>query len=195
MAFYNNADTVVIIAGILLVLLFVLQHRGFHKLAFMFTPIVILWLLCIAAVGIYNIFRWNPVVYRALSPYYIYNFFKVTGKDGFISLGGILLCLTGKYSVWNLFNSFIFFLHLALLKSYKCSIYVAFYFRLQEVKLYLQILATSVQHQSGYAYQWLRKRTFISCLLWGRNLMKLLGKRNCFHFLITFKKKASNLNC
>ncbi|GMN31840.1 hypothetical protein TIFTF001_003424 [Ficus carica] len=95
-----HSNTVVIIACILLVLLFVLQHRGFHKLAFMFTPIVILWLLCIAAVGIYNIFRWNPVVYRALSPYYIYNFFKVTGKDGFISLGGILLCLTGSEAIF-----------------------------------------------------------------------------------------------
>lgn len=177
MAFYNNADTVVIIAGILLVLLFVLQHRGFHKLAFMFTPIVILWLLCIAAVGIYNIFRWNPVVYRALSPYYIYNFFKVTGKDGFISLGGILLCLTGKYSVWNLFNSFIFFLHLALLKTYKCSIYVAFYFRLQEVKLYLQILATSVQHQSGYAYQWVAKENFYFLLVMWKKFDEIIGKK------------------
>ncbi|XP_024030842.1 potassium transporter 3, partial [Morus notabilis] len=95
-----HSNTVVIIACFLLVLLFVLQHRGFHKLAFMFTPIVILWLLSIAAVGIYNILRWNPVVYRALSPYYGYNFFKLTGKDGFISLGGILLCLTGSEAMF-----------------------------------------------------------------------------------------------
>lgn len=115
-----HSNTVVIIACILLVLLFVLQHRGFHKLAFMFTPIVILWLLCIAAVGIYNIFRWNPVVYRALSPYYIYNFFKVTGKDGFISLGGILLCLTGSEA---LFANLGHFTATSIRVAFTCVIY------------------------------------------------------------------------
>lgn len=92
----TQPGVVVLIACILLVALFVLQHRGIHKLAFIFTPIMILWLLLIAAVGIYNIIEWNPRVYQALSPYYIYTFFKTTGKDGWLSLGGILLCVTGK---------------------------------------------------------------------------------------------------
>ncbi|CAN6718644.1 unnamed protein product [Malus baccata var. baccata] len=56
---------------------------------------MILWLLLIAAVGIYNIIEWNPRVYQALSPYYIYRFFQTTGKDGWLSLGGILLCASG----------------------------------------------------------------------------------------------------
>ena len=102
--FYNNTDTVVGVSCIILVFLFLLQHRGFHSVSFMFSPIVILWLLSIAAVGLYNIFRWNPKVYRALSPYYIYNFFKVTGKDGWISIGGILLCLTGKEDYYYYLN-------------------------------------------------------------------------------------------
>ncbi|PON97731.1 Potassium transporter [Trema orientale] len=94
-------DTMVLIACILLIFLFVLQHRGFHKVAFMFTPVVIMWLLSITAVGIYNILRWNPGVYQALSPYYIYKFFKVTGKDGWISLGGILLCISGSEAMFT----------------------------------------------------------------------------------------------
>eukprot|EP00258_Populus_trichocarpa_P037617 XP_024453636.1 potassium transporter 3 isoform X2 [Populus trichocarpa] len=85
----------VIIALFLLIGLFVLQHYGMHRVAFIFAPIVILWLLSIAFVGIYNIIKWNPRVYQALSPYYIYKFFGETGKDGWISLGGILLCITG----------------------------------------------------------------------------------------------------
>lgn len=93
-------SVVVLIACILLVALFVLQHRGIHKLAFIFTPIMILWVLLIAAVGIYNIIEWNPRVYQALSPYYVYIFFKRTGKDGWISLGGILLCITGTESMF-----------------------------------------------------------------------------------------------
>ncbi|KAM6557622.1 hypothetical protein CsatB_004641 [Cannabis sativa] len=96
---HNN--TVVLIACVLLVLLFFLQHRGFHKVAFLFTPIIILWLVSITAVGIYNIFRWNPRVYQALSPYYVYNFFKVTGKDGWISLGGIMLCISGSEAMFT----------------------------------------------------------------------------------------------
>ena len=76
----------------------------------MFTPIMILWLLSLTAVGIYNILRWNPGVYQALSPYYIFKFFKVTGIDGWIALGGLLLCVSGKYEVYNfwfLFCSFV----------------------------------------------------------------------------------------
>lgn len=91
---------VVIISCIVLVGLFALQHRGTHRVAFVFAPIVVIWLLCIGSVGLYNIIRWNPRVYRALSPYYIVKFFKTTGKDGWLSLGGILLCITGTEAMF-----------------------------------------------------------------------------------------------
>lgn len=94
--------TVVMIACALLVGLFVLQHRGTNKVAFLFAPIMILWLLSIATVGLYNIVTWNPSVYKALSPYYIYIFFRDTGKDGWLSLGGILLCITGNMLIYVL---------------------------------------------------------------------------------------------
>lgn len=86
----------VVIACLVLIGHFVLQHRGTYRVAFMFAPIVIVWLLSIAAIGMYNIVKWNPRVYQALSPYYIYKFFKNTGKDGWTSLAGVLLCITGK---------------------------------------------------------------------------------------------------
>ncbi|MBA0552228.1 hypothetical protein Golob_023058, partial [Gossypium lobatum] len=91
---------VLIIACILLVGLFVLQHRGTYRVAFMFAPIVILWSLSIAAIGVYNILKWNPRVYKALSPYYIYTFFRDTRYDGWISLGGVLLCVTGAEAMF-----------------------------------------------------------------------------------------------
>ncbi|KAJ4876265.1 Potassium transporter 3 [Raphanus sativus] len=93
-------STVVMIACALLVGLFVLQHRGTNKVAFLFAPIMILWLFSIATVGLYNIFKWNPSVYKALSPYYIYMFFRDTGKEGWLSLGGILLCITGTEAIF-----------------------------------------------------------------------------------------------
>ncbi|CAN6470512.1 unnamed protein product [Victoria cruziana] len=95
----HNSE-IVVLACVVLVGLFALQHYGTQKVAFMFAPIVTLWLISIGAIGIYNIIFWNPSVFRALSPYYIYKFFKKTGKDGWISLGGVLLCITGTEAMF-----------------------------------------------------------------------------------------------
>lgn len=92
-----HTGEVVIVACIVLIGLFALQHRGTQRVAFLFAPIVIVWLLCIGIIGLYNIIHWNPKIYYALSPHYIVTFFKQTGKDGWISLGGVLLCITGKW--------------------------------------------------------------------------------------------------
>lgn len=93
------ADAVVPITCFILVCLFALQHYGTHRLGFFFAPVVLTWLLCISALGLYNIFHWNPHVYQALSPYYMYKFLKKTRKGGWMSLGGILLCITGN--IWR----------------------------------------------------------------------------------------------
>ncbi|XP_027348864.1 potassium transporter 4 isoform X1 [Abrus precatorius] len=90
----------VLLACVILVGLFALQHCGTHKVAFMFAPIVIIWLLSIFSVGLYNTIHWNPKVVRAISPYYIIKFFAKTGKEGWISLGGILLCITGTEAMF-----------------------------------------------------------------------------------------------
>lgn len=93
--FIDSADVELPVACIILVLLFALQHYGTHRVGFLFAPVVIMWLLCISAIGLYNIFHWNPDVYQALSPYYMYKFLKKTQRGGWMSLGGILLCITG----------------------------------------------------------------------------------------------------
>lgn len=88
------------VACIILVLLFCLQHYGTHRVGFLFAPIVITWLLCISSIGVYNIFHWNPQVFQALSPYYMYKFLKKTQKGGWMSLGGILLCIIGSEAMY-----------------------------------------------------------------------------------------------
>lgn len=97
----KNNSMVPLISCVLLVGLFVLQHRGSHTVAFMFPPIIILWLLSIFMIGIYNVIKWNPRIYQAFSPYYIYKFFCVTGKDGWINLGGVFLCVTGTEAMFT----------------------------------------------------------------------------------------------
>ncbi|XWS34833.1 hypothetical protein CRYUN_Cryun21dG0071200 [Craigia yunnanensis] len=88
------------VACIILIGLFALQHYGTHRVGFLFAPVVLIWLLCISAIGLYNIIHWNPHVYQALSPYYMYKFLRKTQRGGWMSLGGILLCITGSEAMF-----------------------------------------------------------------------------------------------
>ncbi|XP_072981822.1 potassium transporter 1 isoform X1 [Typha latifolia] len=95
-----HENYIVAISCVILVGLFSLQHYGTHRVGFMFAPIVIAWLLCISGIGIYNIMRWNRNVFSALSPVYLFRFLKSTGKEGWVSLGGVVLCITGAETMF-----------------------------------------------------------------------------------------------
>lgn len=88
------------VACIILIALFALQHYGTHRVGHLFAPVVILWLCCISSIGLYNIIHWNPHIYKALSPVYMYKFLKKTQTGGWKSLGGILLCITGSEAMF-----------------------------------------------------------------------------------------------
>ncbi|KAL6528180.1 Potassium transporter 4 [Orobanche hederae] len=116
-----------LLSCVILVGLFALQHCGTHKVGFLFAPVVILWLISIFAVGLYNAIRWNPKVVYALSPHYIVKFFGKTGKDGWISLGGVLLSITGTeamfadlghFSARSIRIAFIFLVYPCLVMQY-----------------------------------------------------------------------------
>nr|XP_043628643.1 potassium transporter 2 [Erigeron canadensis]XP_043628651.1 potassium transporter 2 [Erigeron canadensis] len=96
----HHEYAVIPITCVILVCLFALQHYGTHRVGSFFAPIVLLWLLCISGLGLYNIFHWNQHIYKALSPYYMYKFLKKTKKQGWMSLGGILLCITGSEAMF-----------------------------------------------------------------------------------------------
>ncbi|WCJ20062.1 Potassium transporter family protein [Euphorbia peplus] len=96
----HHQYAVIPITCFILVCLFALQHYGTHRVGFFFAPIVLTWLLCISGLGLYNIIHWNPKVYQALSPYYMFKFLKKTRKGGWMSLGGILLCITGSEAMF-----------------------------------------------------------------------------------------------
>lgn len=91
---------VVLISCIVLVSLFALQHKGTQRVAFLFAPIVLLWLATVAVIGLYNTFYWNTRILYALSPHYIVKFFHRTGMDGWISLGGVVLSVTGTEAMF-----------------------------------------------------------------------------------------------
>jgi hypothetical protein len=59
-----------------------LMRCSLQQVGFLFAPIVCIWLLCISAIGLYNFIHWHHHVYRALSPYYMYQFLKKTQTGG-----------------------------------------------------------------------------------------------------------------
>ncbi|XP_042021071.1 potassium transporter 8-like [Salvia splendens] len=108
------------VACVILVFLFYLQHYGTHRIGLLFAPVVITWLFCISAIGVYNIIHWNPHVYKALSPYYMYKFLRKTQRDGWMSLGGILLCITGSEAM---FADLGHFSQMSIKIAFSCVVY------------------------------------------------------------------------
>ncbi|KAJ0247107.1 Potassium transporter 9 [Hirschfeldia incana] len=95
-----SSDIVVLVSIIILVGLFSMQHYGTDKVGWLFAPIVFIWFLFIGATGMYNICKHDTSVLKAFSPTYIYLYFKRRGLDGWISLGGILLSITGTEALY-----------------------------------------------------------------------------------------------
>ncbi|XP_076921006.1 potassium transporter 11-like [Bidens hawaiensis] len=93
-------DIVILVSVIILLGLFSMQHYGPDKVGWLFAPIVLLWFLLIGGIGIYNICKHDTGVLRAFSPMYIFHYFKRRGKNGWISLGGIMLSITGTEALF-----------------------------------------------------------------------------------------------
>ena len=94
-SFYCVAERVVWISVAILVFLFTFQRFGTDKVGYTFAPIICVWFLFIATIGVYNFFTFDPTVVKAINPQYIIEYFKRNKKDAWISLGGIVLSITG----------------------------------------------------------------------------------------------------
>jgi len=79
---------------IVLVFLFTLQRRGTTHIGKLFGPIMLVWFISIAIIGILQIVR-EPSVFRAINPFYALDFFVNNGMHGIIVLGSVVLCITG----------------------------------------------------------------------------------------------------
>jgi len=122
-----TTDQIVWITVAILVLLFAVQRFGTDKVGYLFAPVVLLWLLLVGGVGVYNLLRHDVGVLRAFNPKYILDYFRRNGRDGWVSLGGVLLCFTGTealfadlgyFSVRSIQLSFAFGLVPAVLLAY-----------------------------------------------------------------------------
>lgn len=55
-----------------------------------------MWFVLIAVIGMYDLVVHDVGVLRAFNPMHIIDYFRRNGKEGWISLGGVILCVTGK---------------------------------------------------------------------------------------------------
>ncbi|KTD73033.1 potassium transporter Kup [Legionella tucsonensis] len=87
------------IAVIILLLLFTLQASGTGSIGNLFGPIILIWFLTIAILGIIQIAK-NPIVLTAVNPYYAFDLMRDTGLKGYLLLGGIFLVVTGGEALY-----------------------------------------------------------------------------------------------
>ena len=79
---------------LVLIILFWAQSHGTGKIGKLFGPIMILWFIVIAVLGLQAIEK-NPEVLLAVNPRHAVQFFIENGLHGFFLLGVVVLCITG----------------------------------------------------------------------------------------------------
>jgi KUP system potassium uptake protein len=84
---------------LILVALFVFQRQGTARIGKAFGPIMLLWFVTIAVLGIWGIVQ-HPMVLVALNPFYGLSYLFSGGMTGFLVLGGVFLCVTGAEALY-----------------------------------------------------------------------------------------------
>jgi KUP system potassium uptake protein len=90
---------VVPIAVLVLATLFVFQRQGTARIGRAFGPIMAVWFLTMAALGIAAIAQ-HPSVLVALSPHHAIGYLFHHGYAAFLVLGGVFLCVTGAEALY-----------------------------------------------------------------------------------------------
>ncbi|WP_447736615.1 potassium transporter Kup [Rhodanobacter soli] len=90
---------VVWIALAILLGMFAVQRHGTHKVGKAFAPVMTLWFVVLAVLGVRQIIA-NPQVLYAVNPLHAVRFFVSHGDTSFIALGGVVLALTGAEALY-----------------------------------------------------------------------------------------------
>jgi KUP system potassium uptake protein len=96
---FQSPAVVQMIAAVILVALFLVQSRGTASVARFFGPIMALWFLVLAGLGVFHIAD-NVSIFRALSPTYGAIFLFREGFLGFVILGSVFLAVTGAEALY-----------------------------------------------------------------------------------------------
>jgi KUP system potassium uptake protein len=90
---------VVPIAVVILIALFWLQSRGTARVGALFGPVMLVWFVTLAALGVWHIAK-MPGVFAAINPMYGWEFFQHNGWHGFAILGTVFLVVTGGEALY-----------------------------------------------------------------------------------------------
>ena len=88
------------IALVLLVALFLLQKRGTELVSKLFAPVMIVYFIVLAGLGIMHIAS-SPEVLVALNPWYAVQFFLADRLLAFLALGSVVLAVTGSEALYS----------------------------------------------------------------------------------------------
>jgi KUP system potassium uptake protein len=90
---------VVPIAVAILIGVFAIQRHGTHRVGRLFGPIMVVWFVAIAVLGVAAMLR-EPVVLTAIDPRHAMTFFRQHGWHGFVVLGAVFLVVTGGEALY-----------------------------------------------------------------------------------------------
>lgn len=84
---------------VILVALFAAQSRGTAAVGRVFGPVMLIWFITIATLGVRAIIQ-EPTVLAAVNPVHAVNFFQHNGWIGYLVLGAVFLVITGGEALY-----------------------------------------------------------------------------------------------
>jgi KUP system potassium uptake protein len=83
----------------ILVALFLFQRHGTGTIGSLFGPVILVWFVAIGLLGLNQIAK-DPAVFQALSPTWGARFLVDNGAAGYLTLGGVVLAVTGAEALY-----------------------------------------------------------------------------------------------
>jgi KUP system potassium uptake protein len=96
---FSSEVKVIPIVVIIISFLFFIQKFGAKFLGKSFGPMMFIWFLMLAILGISQIITY-PTIFHAFNPYYAYKFLT-DNPNGFLLLGAVFLCTTGAEALYS----------------------------------------------------------------------------------------------
>ncbi len=92
-------DYVIPLTIVILIALFAMQSRGTARVASFFGPIMVVWFVAIALLGLLHVAD-DLTVFAAINPLYAIEFVSTHGTIGLITLGAVFLVVTGGEALY-----------------------------------------------------------------------------------------------
>lgn len=92
-------ETMILIAAVIAIVLFIFQYKGTDKVAGAFGPIMVVWFTSLTVSGLVSLVN-HPELVKAVSPWYALQFFRDNGFAAFFVLSEVILCATGGEALY-----------------------------------------------------------------------------------------------